>query len=499
MKLPIIEKNKNEYYLIHKNFSTINRYKQAFSKDKRNSSNFTIYKNITKVQSTNDISKMTLSPKLNNLHTFKKKRIIFKDLIFRNSNNISMPHTTINNNSIGFNNNKRKFISTFSISKSNNSYNNSSSLSKNINIENKSYRLLHNSSYLKKNNSEQKINLNKELKKISPIKNNIKNNEDKEEDILNIEKILTKFKINRIISNKTKNNCFYFERQNNILLDKFKNKLLNDKFIKLQIKKHRNFIFGNSEDPINYLNKYILNFEKSNDYNYHYNKNLLTKEVVESLTKKEINIILSDLFYFKNVNKNVVNLLKNSKSSSLPNILNQEESVENKQKNKTNILKQLKIKKENNNLIEKENEKEKDKEKIKNKKILLNYGKYINRLINKDLNERIKEINKKKNKKKIEVENIESCNAKFIYINGLKNLEKDEKVEDECFKSFYLNIDKEMTKQHFIENNNRRLCKEDFFQYQKIKKINEEKEYQHIILKCLDTLKKIHSKRNDVV
>ena len=80
----------------------------------------------------------------------------------------------------------------------------------------------------------------------------------KKKEIKKIDKILTKFKLNKIISDNSHNGCYIQELKNNTFLDKFKNKLFSDKFIKYQIKKHRNFLFDKNENPIKKMN--IINY-----------------------------------------------------------------------------------------------------------------------------------------------------------------------------------------------------------------------------------------------
>ena len=474
-KLRRIEKgfcsNKNNYIKIS--------YKITNNRGKINRRNFFDYRpSLSKIQSTNYISKMTLSPN-------QKTNFILNNKIKNSTshNNIIFPSSTINNSS--FKNNQKKFISTITLTKNNkynNSFDNNLSSSKIDNLLDKTQILFQNTINLKKSLSEQRID--KKSKKINSLKN-----EDIKES-LSINKVLTKFKINKIIADKSKNLCLNFERQTNLFNEKFKNTILSEKFINFQIKKHRNFIFGKDDKSINSLNKYMIN---SGNLGYN-TKDLITKEVLKALDKKDIKIILSDLFYFKNVNKNIVNLLKNIKSNSLTDLLNSEERKEKEDEEISESEKEIDNKdvKNNNN---KENELDKLK-KMDNKSMFVEFDKYVKKLINKDLDKRLKQINKKDKNKNDKQDNVNSCDAKARMINGIKSFERDEKIEDACFRSFFNNINKEMTKEHFIENNNRKLCKEDFFQYRKNKKHKEEKKYNELVLKYLDALKKIHFKTN---
>ena len=479
MNLPKLRGIENGFCSTKNNYIKIS-YKIANNRGKINRRNFFNYKpSLSKVQSTNDISKMTFSPN-------QKSNFILYNKIKNSTsqNNIIFPSTTINN-SKGLKNDKRKFISTLTLTKNNkynNSFDNNLSSSKIDKLLNKTQTFMQNSFNLQKSLSEQKLDIKNKKINLSK-KGQIK-------ESLNINKVLTKFKINKIISDKSKNLCLNFEKQNSLFNEKFKNTIISEKFINYQIKKHRNFIFDKDDKSINKLKKYMINSGNSS----HNTKDLIMKEVIKSLNKKDIKIILSDLFYFKNVNKNIVNSIKNIKSNSLKDLLNLEEGKEKEDEEMTESEKETENKniKNNNN---KENEIDKLK-KLDNENMLLEFDKYVKKLINKDLDKRLKQINKKDKKKDDKQDNINSCDAKVRMVNGIKSFEKDEKIEDACFRSFFYNINKEMTKEHFIENNNRRLCKEDFFQYRKTKKLKEEKQYNDLVLKYLDTLKKIHFKIN---
>ena len=479
MNLPKIRGIENGFCSTKNNYIKIT-YKIAKNRGKINRRNFFNYKpSLSKIQSTNDISKMTISPNQ------KSNFILYNKIKNSNSqNNIIFPSTTINN-SKGFKNNKREFISTLTLTKNNkynNSFDNNLSSSKIGKILNKTQTFLQNSFNLKKSLSEQKLDIKNKKIKLS------KNVSTK--DPLNINKVLTKFKINKIISDKSKNLCLNFEKQNSLFNEKFKNTILSEKFINYQIKKHRNFIFDKDDKSINKLSKYMINSVNPS----YYSKDIITKEVIKSLNKNDIKTILSDLFYFKNVNKNIVNSIKNIKSNSLTELLNFEEGKEKEDEAMTESEKETE-----NNQIKKNSNKENEIEKLKkldNESMLVEFDKYVKKLINKDLDKRLKQINKKSKKRDVKQDNINSCDAKARIINGIKSFEKDEKAEDACFRSFFNKIDKEMTKEHFIEKNNRRLCKEDFFQYRKAKKLKEEKTYNELVLKYIDTLKKMHFKTN---
>jgi len=475
MNLPQIRRIENGFYSPNNNYIKIS-YKLAKNRGKVNKRNFfNIRPSLSKIQSTNYISKMTLSPNQRSNFILYNK---IKNSTFQNNN--IFPSTTINN-STGFKTNKRKFISTITFTKNNkynNSFDNNLSASKIDKLLNKTQTFLKNSN-IKKSLSEQKMDI--ESKKINfSKKGQIK-------ETLNINKVLTKFKINKIISDKSKNLCLNFEKQNDLFNEKFRNTLLSDKFINDQIKKHRNFIFSKDDKSINKLNKYMIN----SGHLSHNRKDLITKEVIKSLNKKDIKIILSDLFYFKNVNRNIVNSIKNIKSNSLTDLLNIEEGKdkEDEETESENETENKNIKNNNN----RENEIDKIR-KLDNKSMLVEFDKYVKKLINKDLDKRLKQINKKNKNKDDKQDNINSCEARVRMINGIKSFERNEKSEDACFRSFFYKINKEMTKEHFIDNNNRRLCKEDFFQYRKAQKLKEERKYNELVLKYLDTLKKIHFK-----
>ena len=506
MSLPVISKEKYETL---KNFTKINRYKIIFNKNNKNttniSNNIKLTHNLSSlILPTNNISKISLSSSKNTFFTLKKRNTKFHNNSSLKNINNSNYNSTIFNNSIKFKNNTHKYISSLSISKDNNSFDNNNIISfKKNDSQYKTQNFLKKSINLNKNISEDKIlDSDKRRTNINFIIRNIKNiKKFKSKRLLNnIDKIITKYKINNIISKLLRNQCISFENQNIIFNEKIKNTLLSKKYINSQIKKHRHFTFGKNDNDINKLNKYRINIDDSNDDNNKY----IPKDVIKLLNEKDIKIIFSDIPYFKEVSRDIVNVLLNIKSCPLKETLNEEEGIkiENILNNKEKLLSIPKEVKEKEK--EKEKDKDKDKEKKKeNKRIkyklsylryndkTLNYEKYINKLINDDLTHRIKNINKKKS---IDENNINICDLKARLINGKKYFEPDEQCEDACYKSFFILMDDDMKKQFFIENNNRRLCREDFFQYNRREKLKKEEEAHNIIVNNLNYLKKIHFK-----
>ena len=320
MELPLINKIKNDLGFIDKNYTNINRYKSFFNKlNLAQSSNSTIDSKINLLNSNNS-SDNKKSEQFNSKsrNTFNKK--LLNDILK-------------NNNSIYNNNNHQSniFNNYFSLSNSrNNSRFNLTSLSKNIN--NFYNHIIHDYSdsndfptekrMLKSNKSSPNITI------------------PKKKEIKKIDKILTKFKLNRIISNHSNYNCYIQEIKDNLFFKKYKKKLLSDKFINNQINIHKHFLFGKNESSIKNINNYLINMEYSNSLK----KNLSSEDIISSLNKKEIKLIKSDPSYFKDVNENIIkDLIKiKSKRINLIDILNKEEQKhEPKEPNKKKIKQEI--------------------------------------------------------------------------------------------------------------------------------------------------------------
>ena len=270
----------------------------------------------------------------------------------------------------------------------------------------------------------------------------------KKNEFSSIDKILTKYKLNKIISNNSISNCYIQEIKNKQFLDGYRRTIFSDKFIKHQINKHRRFIFDKNENHIQKLNKYLISLDEPNN-----NYNLTTKEIINSLSKKDIKLIKTDISYFKNIDANIIKELTKIKSNKicLADILNNEEK--------------------NNNREEFINETIKEKVKInmnklnKNKNFLINYDKYINKLTNEDFNKRLKEIQIKKPEKFENVLN--DCSSKINIVLAKLNNERNFYNEDKCFRTFLNNLDEEMTKKYSINRNRERLLKVKKFQNKK--------------------------------
>ena len=248
----------------------------------------------------------------------------------------------------------------------------------------------------------------------------------KKNEFSNIDKILTKYKLNKIISNNSMNNCYIQDIKNKQFLDGYRRTIFSDKFIKHQINKHRRFIFDKNENHIQKLNKYLISLDEPNN-----NYNLTTKEIINSLSKKDIKLIKTDISYFKNIDANIIKELTKIKSNKicLADILNNEEK--------------------NNN-----------REEFINETI-----KYINKLTNEDFNKRLKEIQIKKPEKFENVLN--DCSSKINIVLAKLNNERNFYNEDKCFRTFLNNLDEEMTKKYSINRNRERLLKEKKFQNKK--------------------------------
>ena len=285
----------------------------------------------------------------------------------------------------------------------------------------------------------------------------------------NFDKILTKFKLSKIIEDNSQNSCYIQERNNNLFLERHKNNLLNDKFICSEINKHRNFIFDKNENQTKRLNNFLMSVYDSNNRR----ENILSDTIIKSLSNKEIKLIKSDILYFKETNKNFIKDLIKIKSNTinLLDILNKEEE-EKIQKNKLN--------KKNKNENKKINRDEKN--------ILYNYSKYINKLINDDLSQRLRKIKLNNKDKKID----KILNEFPFKINrsiGKIRTNKSKLLEDMCFKAFLNRLKYRKKKKYFLERNKNRLIDEKSFQYKKELKIRKDDKEKYIIRKCLERFK----------
>ena len=476
MKLPIITVYKNGFQEIHKNYTKINRYK-TITKNRTNYSNFYSNINLNK-----DISDLLPSTNINSIKGCSLNKSLNKTRN-KNINKSNFSPSMALNNSSGFIYESKKFFSSLA-SKINKSKEKEKYI--NLNVSNNRTNYLINLINFKKSLS-QKDNLEiKKNYKINYINKNLRNL--KSQEILhNIDKVLTKFKINKLISKISRNYCFSFDNHNEIFKDKILNTLLYDKFINALIQKHKNFIFGKRENPVNRLNKYMINIENSNKSK---KNNFSLEEIIKLLNEKDIKIILSDVSYFRDMNKNIVNILRNVRSFkkiiTLADILNEEDGiiVEDNDESKKKKIKQRSY--EDNKMKEKM-------QNLNHEALFLYYQKYINRKVNKDLDQRLKNYHINKNKmKKIENENVKHCELKAKQVNGKNEMEQDEKSEYACFRSFYNNITFDMKKDCLIQKNKQRLSRENSFKERRsIKKIEKENE-KNIILKYLEFFSKIN-------
>ena len=434
MELPLINKIKSDLGFIDKNYTNINRYKSFYNKlNLVPTSNSTCDTKINLINS-NSISD---NQKSNQYNSKSRNNFIFKK-------NISIYNYDDQQSNI-FNNNKNNY---FPLSHSRNRSNfNLTSLSKN-----------RNNFYNRINQASSNINILKSNKSSPNLIN------PKKKEIKKIDKILTKFKLNKIISNHSNYNCYIQEIKDNLFFKKYKKKLLSDKFINHQINIHKHFLFGKNDNSIKNINDYLINMEYSNSLK----KDLSSEDIILSLNKKEIKLIKSDPFYFKDVNENIIKDLINLKSKRiyLIDILNKEDQ---KDKPKKSIKKKI---------IQKIN-----------KKILFNYDKYMKKIINNDLDERLKKIKIKTEKNNIE-KILNDFSSKISINIGKIRSEKDIKSEDKCFQTFLSHFHKENMKEYLIERNRQRLIEEKSFQFKKDLKNKEEDNEKDIIIECIDKLKK---------
>ena len=238
MNFPLIKRIKNEFSFIKKNFTDINRYKSIFNNTNLTSSPYTI---------------INQKLELINFRNFKDNQKSKEFNSTTRNNNIFKKNISIYNNnkyfSDIFNRKKFEYFNSLSPSKSHSKFN-FSTFTKNINSSFNT--IVPACSNINDFSSEKRIlksnrsNPNFEIKKKREIKK--------------IDKILTKFKLNKIISENSHNGCYIKELKDNTFFDKYKNRIFSDKFIKHQIKKHRHFLFDKDENPIKKMS--ILNPNK---------------------------------------------------------------------------------------------------------------------------------------------------------------------------------------------------------------------------------------------
>ena len=444
MNFPLIKRIKNEFSFIKKNFTDINRYKSIFNNTNLTSSPYTI---------------INQKLELINFRNFKDNQKSKEFNSTTRNNNIFKKNISIYNNnkyfSDIFNRKKFEYFNSLSPSKSHSKFN-FSTFTKNINSSFNT--IVPASSNINDFSSEKRIlksnrsNPNFEIKKKREIKK--------------IDKILTKFKLNKIISENSHNGCYIQELKDNTFFDKYKNRIFSDKFIKHQIKKHRHFLFGKDENPIKKMSNYLINIDNSNNLK----ENFSSEDIIKSLNKHEIKLIKADVAYFKDVNGNIIKDLMKFKSNtiSLMDILNKEEEEE-KEVNK-------KSKKVEQNFKTKED-------------MLYNYDRYINKIINKDLTQRLKKIKIKTKKDKIE-KALNDYPAKINIDIGKFSSARNIKCEDRCFQTFMIHLNDDMVKKYYIKRNRNRLLREKSFQYKKELKLKKEENEKDIILECLEKYKK---------
>ena len=454
MELPLIKKITNQFLLVQKNFRNINRNSSIFNRFKID------FPNKSKYSKTNIINSTILDEKKNNYKFANTTRNNNLNNISEYKNkNSNIYLTKINNRSNSY------YYSTFSPTKN---------LTKNK-FTNKAFSKYNNSPLKSMSNSSNVYDSYTERRIINSYKTNQKIKIQKIKKYTKIDKILTKYKLMKILEDSTKNSCSVEEIKNNLFYKKHKNKLFNDNFIKHQINQHRKFIFDKNESPINKLNNYLINIENSKN-----NKRKISPEdIFKSLNKKDINIIKSDISYFKNVNRNIIKGLMNKKSElkqlGLVEVLNKED-----EKDKKNINFINKKKKERKIIKNKDNE---------NNKNVTNYERYINKIIYNDLSKRlhqIKSLNKNEGITKI----INDFPSKININKGKLNSVKNKNIEKTFFRYYYYNINDDMTKEYSIDKNRKRLLDEKDSHYQNLKILENENYEKEIIKNYTKKIKK---------
>ena len=438
MELPIIKKIKNEFSLIQKNFTQINRYNSMFNK----------YKLICSPHSTNNSKSKLINSKIST----SKNSIIRNNNLYKNNKSFSNKEFY----SKIFKPKNNLYFSSLSPSMSHKKYN-FISLSKNAST---SYNSLFPASSIINN-------LSSERHILKPNKSTSNLIIPKKKETQKIDKILTKFKLNKIISNNSDNSCYIQEVKHNLFVNRHKKLLSNEKFINSQIKKHRHFLFDKNEDSIHKMNKYLIDIDNSNTLK----ENLSSEDILKSLNKNDIKLIKSDVTYFKDVNENIIKDIMKIKSNTigLLDILKKEGQKDDEEK----IVK--KIKKENKKINLKEN-------------FIYNYDKYIRKILNDDLDQRLKAIEFKKEIKKIH-KIMKDCSSKINIDIGKLSSARNIRFEDKCFRTFFIHLKDEMKRQYYLNRNRERLAKEKSFQNKKDLKIKEEENEKNNILMSLEKYK----------
>lgn len=217
---------------------------------------------------------------------------------------------------------------------------------------------------------------------------------------INIDKKITKIKIQNIISKSKKNICNVYAMQNILFNNKYMQYIQSPNYINNKILKHKNFCFDKNSP------NFCSNLFDINKIENH--KPLTSRYVFNILNEKEKNLISNDPLYF----------LENNKAKSLAKRLNDEDKFEFKEnKDKKEIkkvifemIKAIKMKNNKNLLIEGRN-------------IMKEYEE-INNQINKTLNKRLK-YKKTCNKNKL---SNEISNYKLIGNKYTESINK--KIED---------------------------------------------------------------------
>lgn len=441
MELPLIKRIKDTYNFGKKNYTHINRYKPIFNKYKSTSSPYS-----TVDSKTNLINSHFVNPIQKTIDFYSNK--LYKK-------NISINDKYYNSN---FFNKKNKIYFPSLSPSSSQSKLNFTTVTKNINTSD--------NTFFPASSNINDLSSEKRYLKSSKSNPNLRTSNKKE--IKKIDKILTKFKLNKIISNNSQNNCYIHEIKNKHFLEIYKGRLFNTKFINYQINKHRHFLFGKDDNQIRKLNNYLINIDFSNSLK----KNFSSEDVIKSLNDKDIKLIKANVSYFKDVNEVVIkDLMKiKAKQITLTDILNKETQKDERKE----IVK--KIKEQKPKINEKEN-------------FLFNYGEYINKIINNDLTQRLKKIKLKEEDK--EIQKVLNDFTSKININlGKLRSESNIKTENKCFRTFMIHLKDEMQKKYYIKRNRERLVKEKNFQHNNDLKNEREVKEKGIIFECLERYKK---------
>ena len=440
--------------LNNSNFNTMNGT-QVFNESNQRNYNSSLFTNEALIKSiANNTSpfntfypnKKTVSE--NYLHHEKKghKRTIKNKLLLTN------------NTSINFN---KSYLSRFTNSK--------------INLGNKTNYFK--SIKLKNNNNQIKKKQKKDSS--SEVNEKILSNAKKDSNKAKVEMKLLKFKLNKILNENCLNICDTFEQRNDIFNIKLKNYFDSDRYIEGKKIEHENINqnkkgFSSSHNLLNYYYEPPVDKET--------NEELMACSIINNLSDEEQNIVsLNPKYFLIDKKKILIKKLNIVLNEPLKDKLNREEK-ENNKNNINGLIKEENKTEINNNIKKIYNKKLSEKAKIYNEK------KINNKMIEYHHKSLIKDIAKNKITEYINsgIKDYYKRFYSFCHKNDLKF--NQYKKGDYDYKMFNYPLNYKMTKEYFLNKNDKRLQHEKYFHIDKKRNnrkkqsiINKIKSYQNII------------------